>query len=433
MGVSLTPRAMDTRLRGDSAIGFREFVVLAAAMLSTQAIAVDAMLPALPTIVRELHIASANRGQWIVTAYVVGVGIGQLFWGLMSDRFGRRPVLLVGLALYALAAVLCGLTGSFAALLGWRLVHGLAAASVVVTRSVIRDLYSGRPMARVMSLTFVVFLMVPIIAPSLGQLILLLAPWRYIFIVFGAFASIIGVWALLRLPETLHPEFRLTLTRSHIVRAVRKVLGNRTSLCYTLAVTVMFGSLLAYVGMVQQIFAEVFHRASLMPTMFALCAMFMGLASLLNSRIVERLGMRRISHAALLLYIAVALAHVIVAALGVEQLWTFVALQSATMACFSLAVSNFGAMAMEPLGAIAGVGASVQGFITTFGGALVGAAIGRKFNDSTLPLTGGALGSGLLSLLCVLLAEQWRLFRPHHTGTDAAENQDAKLEQLGQH
>jgi DHA1 family bicyclomycin/chloramphenicol resistance-like MFS transporter len=407
-------------VKGNPAIGFGEFVVLAAAMLSTQAIAVDAMLPALPTIVRELQVANANHGQWIVTAYVVGVGIGQLFWGLMSDRFGRRPVLLCGLALYALAAVLCALTDSFEALLGWRLLHGLAAASVVVTRSVIRDLYSGRPMARVMSLTFVVFLMVPIIAPSLGQLILLLAPWRYIFIVFGVFGTMVGTWALLRLPETLHPEFRLTLTGKHIVAALGLVLGNRTSLYYSLAATVMFGSLLAYVGMVQQIFAEVFHRASLMPTMFALCAVFMGLASLLNSRIVERVGMRRISHAALLVYIAVTLMHVLVAALGVEQLWTFVALQSATMACFSLAVSNFGAMAMEPLGAIAGVGASVQGFITTIGGALVGAAIGRKFNDSTLPLAGGALGSGLLSLLCVLLAEQGRLFRPHHIDSDAA-------------
>jgi len=412
------PSDVESRFEGEGDIGFREFVALAAAMLSTQAIAVDAMLPALPTIVRELHVANANHGQWVVTAYVIGVGLGQLFWGLMSDRFGRRPVLLSGLTLYTLAAVLCGLTNSFEALLGWRLLHGLAAASVVVTRSVIRDLYSGRPMARVLSLTFVIFLMVPIIAPSLGQLILLLAPWRYIFIVFGVFALSIGVWALLRLPETLHPEFRLTLTRSHIFNAVRLVLGNRISLCYTLAITVMFGSLLAYVGMVQQIFADVFHRASLMPTMFALCAVFMGFASLLNSRIVERLGMRRISHAALLLYIGVTLVHVLVAALGLENLWTFVALQSATMACFSLAVSNFGAMAMEPLGAIAGVGASIQGFTTTFGGALVGAAIGRQFSNSTLPLAGGALASGLVCLACVLLAEHGRLFRPHHAGSD---------------
>jgi MFS transporter, DHA1 family, multidrug resistance protein len=397
-----------------AAIGFGEFVVLAAALLATQAFAVDAMLPALPTIVRELMVANANHGQWVVTAYVVGVGLGQLFWGVLSDRFGRRPVLISGLVLYVLAAIACALTHSFTALLGWRVLHGIAAASTVVTRSVIRDLYSGRTMARVMSLTFVIFLMVPTVAPSIGQLILLLAPWRFVFIVFALFAAVIATWAMLRLPETLHPEYRLTLQVRHIAGAVATVFTDRTSLCYTLAVAVMFGALIAYVGMVQQIFESVFHRASWMPTMFALCAIFMGLASLLNSRIVERLGMRRISHAALLIYIGVTLAHVVVAALGLEQLWTFVALQSATMACFSLAVSNFGAMALDPLGAIAGIGASLQGFVTTFGGALIGAAIGRNFNGSTLPLAVGALGAGILSLLFVLLAERGRLFRPHY-------------------
>jgi DHA1 family bicyclomycin/chloramphenicol resistance-like MFS transporter len=423
---------MDSRAHTESVIGFREFVVLAAAMMSTQAIAVDAMLPALPTIVRELGIANPNHGQWVVSAYVAGVGLGQLFWGLMSDRFGRRPILLTGLTLYVIAAVLCGLTQSFIALLGWRLLHGLAAASVVVTRSVIRDLYSGRVMARVLSLTFVVFLMVPIMAPSLGQLILLLAPWRFVFIVFAAFATVIAVWALLRLPETLHPEYRLTLNIDHILGAVGLVLGNRTSICYTLAVTVMFGSLISYVGMVQQIFADVFHRPSWMPGMFALCAVFMGLASFLNSRIVERFGMRRISHMAMLIYIAVTFGHLLVAGLGAERLWTFVVLQSATMACFSLSVSNFGAMALEPLASIAGLGASLQGFMVTFGGGLVGAAIGRQFNDSTLPLTIGALGSGLLSLLFVLLAERWRLFRPHHTA-DLPIDPAVELERLTQH
>src|SRR3984957_2119163 len=239
-------------------IGFLEFVILAAAMMSTQAIAIDAMLPAFPVIVRALHVANENHVQWIVTAYMAGLGCGQLFWGLMSDRFGRRPILIGGLGLYILAALLAGLAGSFHTLLAWRFVHGLAAASVVVTRSVIRDLYSGRPMARVMSLTFIVFLMVPVLAPSLGQMILWLAPWRSIFLIFGAFAAAVFLWVLLRLPETLHPEYRLTLTRAHLAHAVALVLGNRTSLCYTLAVTVMFGSILAYVGMVQQIFEYAF-------------------------------------------------------------------------------------------------------------------------------------------------------------------------------
>src|SRR6266851_7507578 len=239
-------------------IGFVEFVVLAAATMSTQAIAFDAMLPAFPVIVRTLNVADENHVQWIVTAYMAGLGCGQLFWGLMSDRFGRRPILVGGLGLYVLAALLCGLAGSFHALLAWRFVHGLSAASVTVSRSVIRDLYSGRHMARVMSLTFVVFLTVPVLAPSLGQLILLVAPWRAIFIACSVFAAIVWLWALLRLKETLHPEYRLTLTRSHVAGAIRLVLGNRASLCYTLALTVMFGSILAYVGMVAQIFSDVF-------------------------------------------------------------------------------------------------------------------------------------------------------------------------------
>lgn len=393
---------------------FGEFVVLIAAMMSTQALAVDAMLPALATITRELGVSNPNHGQWVVTAYLAGVGTGQLFWGLMSDRFGRRTVLLSGLSLYVVAAVLCALSTSFTGLLVWRVVHGLAAASVVVARSVIRDLYSGRAMARVMSLTFVVFLIVPIIAPSVGQLILLVAHWRTIFMLFGVFGAVVWLWAWWRLRETLHPEYRLTLSAGHIAGALRIVLGNRISLCYTLAMMVMFGSLLAYVAMVQQIFADVFHRPTWMPSMFALCAIFMGCASWFNSRIVERVGMRHVSHTALLCYIGVTIVHVLVVWCGGERLWTFVLLQSLTMGCFSLAVSNFGAMAMEPVGAVAGIGASLQGFISTVGAALVGAAIGRQFHGTTMPLAAGALCSGLAALILALGAERWRLFRHHH-------------------
>lgn len=391
-----------------------EFVALAAALMSTQAIAVDAMLPALPRIVSELHVGIENRGQWIITVYVAGVGLGQLFWGLMSDRFGRRPVLLSGIGMYVLAAAGCAITDSFTALLGWRVLHGLAAASVVVTRSVIRDRFSGRPMARILSLTFMVFLTIPIIAPSLGQLVLMIAPWRSVFGVFAVYGAAVWIWAALRLPETLHPEYRRTITLTHIAGAAKFVLGNRISLYYALAVTVMFGALLAYVGMVQQIFAHVFHRASLMPAMFGLCAVSMGFAAFWNSRHVERIGMRRISHTALLVFMAISGAHIAVAALGFERIWIFVLLQSAAMACFNLAASNFGAMALEPVGAVAGIGASLQGFISTTGAALVATLIGWQFNQSVVPLAAGALVCGLLSLVCVLRAEQGRLFRPHH-------------------
>src|SRR5882672_9040072 len=414
-------------------MAFAEFVVLIAAMMAAQAIAVDAMLPAFPVIADALHVPNENQVQWILTFYISGMGCGQLVWGMLSDRFGRRPVLLGGLTLYVLAALLCGIAGSFHALLAWRFVHGLAAASVTVSRSVIRDLYSGRHMARVMSLTFVVFLTVPVLAPGLGQLILLMAPWRVIFIACGVYAAIVWLWAMLRLKETLHPEYRLTLTRSHVAAAVRLVLGNRTSLCYTLALTVMFGSILAYVGMVAQIFSDVFHRAALMPIMFALCAVTMGFAAFMNSHFVERLEMRLISHTALLIFIGITALHVVVAAHGWEQLWTFVMFQAVTMAFFSLSVSNFGAMAMDPIGEVAGIGASLQGFIQSFGGALVGAAIGRLFNGTTVPLAGGALACGLTALVFVLLAEKGRLFKSHHIASVTGSADRAAAQGIGIH
>jgi MFS transporter, DHA1 family, multidrug resistance protein len=405
------------RMNADLRTG--EFVALAAALMATQAIAVDAMLPALPTIVSELHVGNENHGQWIITVYAAGLGIGQLCWGLLSDRFGRRPILLIGIGMYVFAAAGCAISDSFAALLGWRALHGLAAACVVVTRSVIRDRFSGRPMARILSLTFMVFLTIPIIAPSLGQLVLMIAPWRTVFGVFAVYGAMVWLWAALRLQETLHPEYRRTITLAHIASATKFVLGNRISLNYALAVAVMFGALLAYVGMVQQIFADVFHRAKLMPAMFGLCAVSMGFAAFWNSRHVERIGMRRISHSALLVFMAISAVHIAVAALGLERIWIFVLLQSAAMACFNLAASNFGAMALDPVGAVAGIGASLQGFISTTGAALVATLIGWQFNQSVVPLAAGALACGLLSLVFVLRAEQGRLFRPHHAATPA--------------
>ena len=402
-------------------VGFKEFVALVAALMATQAIAVDGMLPALPIIAGALGLPPGNRAQLIVTAYITGVGLGQVFWGVLSDRFGRRPILQIGLSLYVVAAILCGLTTSFPTLLAWRVIHGIAAGSVVIARSCVRDQYTGRRMARVMSLTFIVFLMIPVLAPTLGQAVMVLAPWRTIFLVFGGFAVVVLVWSTLRLPETLHPEYRLALTPRQIGHALGLVLGNRTSICYTLTLAIMFGSILAYVGMVQQIFQDVFHRASLMPEMFAVCASSMGVTSYLNSRIVERIGMRVISQIGLLCFIAVTATHVLVIKLGLESLTSFVLLQSVTMACIGVISSNCGAMAMEPVGEVAGVGASLQGMISTTGGAMVGAWVGKWFSGTTMPLALGALMCGLMSLCLVLFAERGRLFTPHHAGELSAE------------
>jgi DHA1 family bicyclomycin/chloramphenicol resistance-like MFS transporter len=304
----------------------------------------------------------------------------------------------------------CALSRNFEVLLIWRMIHGVAAACAVVTRSIIRDVYSGRAMARVMSLTYIVFMVVPIVAPGVGAAFLMLWPWRYIFVLFGSFAAVTLFWALARLPETLNPDDRLILSTSHIAAAARMALATPVSFGYTLAVTMTFGSILAYIAMAPQIFGVTFERASWMPAMFALCALSMSLASYLNSRIVERLGMRVISHAALLTFIAVTAVHLLVASLGYERMWTFVLLQSLTMGSVGLTASNFGAMAMEPVGAAAGVGASLQGFVTTFGAAIIAAVIGKAFDGSTVPLAAGSLCCGLAALGFVLVGERGRLF-----------------------
>jgi MFS transporter, DHA1 family, multidrug resistance protein len=391
-------------------IRFGEFVTLSATLMAIQAIAIDAMLPALPAISRELLAPDDNRIQWVVYAYVLGLGIGQLLWGPLSDRFGRRRVLISGLSLYGFAALACALTRSFEALLVWRLLNGLAAASAVLVRSVIRDLYSGRAMARVMSLTFIVFMVIPILAPSVGQFILLLWPWRAIFVLFSIFSLVALAWAVIRLPETLPVDRRQTLSPRYMVAAARIALGNRVSLGYTLAVAMAFGSLLAYVAMAPQIFGSTFGRASWMPGMFALCALAMSLASYLNSRRVEQLGMRFISHAALLVYLSGAVLHLCVALEGYERLWTFVSFQALAMGCFGLMVANFGAMAMEPVAAVAGAGASLQGFVTTCGAAIIGGVIGKTFDNTTVPFTVGSVSCGLACLVFVLCAERGRLF-----------------------
>jgi DHA1 family bicyclomycin/chloramphenicol resistance-like MFS transporter len=399
-----------------SAPGFREFVALVAILMALQALGIDAMLPALPTIGRALDIADETHLQWIVAAYIAGMGAGQLVWGILADRYGRRPIMLVGLALYLLAAALSALAQTELALLLCRFVHGAAASSAVVCRSVVRDLYSGRRMARVMSLTFIVFLLVPILAPSIGQLILLWLPWRWLFGCIALAGALMLAWAALRLPETLHPEYRLTITAEHVAHSARRVLTDPVSICHTLAMTLMFGWLIAYVSSVQQIFAEVFHRPELMPAMFALCASSMGVTSWLNSRWVERLGMRVIGHGGLLAFITIAALHVILGRLAPESMARFVILQAASLACLGLVSANLGTIAMEPLAAIAGIGAALQGCISSIGAALIGALIGARFDGTTAPLALGALLVGCAALLLVLLAERGRLFSPHHAG-----------------
>jgi DHA1 family bicyclomycin/chloramphenicol resistance-like MFS transporter len=394
-------------------IGFREFVGIVAAMMAMNALAIDTMLPALPQIGGSLGIVDENVRQWIVTAFLLGFGVAQIFYGPLSDRFGRRALLLGGMGAYALMSTGVALSTSFPMLLTFRVLQGVAVASTrVVTVSMVRDCYGGRQMARVMSLAFMVFLAVPVLAPSIGQLIMLVFPWRGLFAMLAGYGLVVFLWAFRRLPETLHPDYRRPIEFGTIATAFRLALTTRQSVGYMLTQTVIMGALFGFINSVQQIFSDTFHAPRLMPAVFAGIAGMMAVASLINAQIVERLGTRRVSHGALIGFVAIEFVHLGITYAGHETVLSFAICQAIAMFCFGLSTGNFGAMAMEPLAAIAGTAASVQGFVSTVGGALLGFAIGQHFDGTTVPMTAGFALFGLAGLAIVFVTEGGRLFKP---------------------
>ena len=411
----VTPAPASAPGQADSGLGFRGFVALIAAIMAAQALGIDMMLPALPDIGTALNIPSENDRQWIVALYMLGFGAAQLVYGPLADRYGRRPILIASMGLFAVTSVAAALATSFTGLLVFRFLQGVVgAAGRVLAVSVVRDCYQGRQMARVMSLSFIVFLAVPALAPSIGQIILFVADWRGIFLFLAAFSGIVALVGGLKLKETLHPEHRHPISVAGITAAIRSTLTERNAIGYTLAMTVVFGALMGFINSVQQIFTDIFHAPAKFPLMFACIAGAMGTSAFINSRIVERLGTRVVSHGALLGFIAFSVVHLAVAVSGYETMLTFGLLQCLTMFCFGMMGSNFGSMAMESMGEIAGTASSVQGFISTVGGSLIGIVVGQSFNGTTVPMTLGFVGVGLIALLLVLATERGKLFRPHH-------------------
>lgn len=395
----------------DRPIAFREFVALIAALTALNALAIDAMLPALPQIGTALHVASDNSRQWVITAYLLGVSSTQLLYGVLADRFGRKPVLLTGVGLYTLFAIVCAFATTFTQLVWARALMGAGAASVqVLAISVIRDRFAGAQMARVMSLTFMVFLTAPVLAPSIGQAIVAVSDWRMIFGFLAAFSLMLLTWAAIRLPETLHAEDRLPLEWRRVAQSFRTVFSSRMTVGYMLAAACVLGALFGFINSVQQVFTDIFDAPTVFPVIFAGIAMGMAASSLLNSRIVERLGVRYVSHRALLGFLAFGALHWLVARSGYESIATFALLQGAMMFCFGMIAANFASIAMEPLGHVAGTGSSIYGSITMAVGSTLGFLIGQQFDGTAVPLTVGYVLCAVAALGIVAVTERGVLF-----------------------
>jgi DHA1 family bicyclomycin/chloramphenicol resistance-like MFS transporter len=403
--------------RPQSGPGLLEFVILMAALMALGALGIDSMLPNLPAIGQSLGVADENRRQLIITTYLLGLGGSQVIYGPLADRFGRRPVLLVGLFLYVGFSLLAAVSSSFDFLLVARVLQGIgAAATRAIPVSVVRDRYAGREMARVMSFISLAFMAAPIMAPSVGQLVRVVAAWPWLFGLLAVLGLGLMAWALLRLPETLHPEDRMPIRPRRIAGAFVTAARDRSALGYILGQTFLFGGLLGFINSAQQVFADALGAAEQFPLVFAICASFIAVASLLNAKLVMRVGMRRLSHAALLGFIVVAAVHLVVAASHHETLVVFAVFQALSMFCYGLCTGNFGAMAMEPMGHIAGTASAFQGFVSMVGASLIGFAVGQAFNGTVLPLEAGYLLCGLCTLASVLAAEHGRLFQPHVIG-----------------
>ena len=390
-----------TALRGEGGhvlpIPFPEFVGLTALLMALTALSIDIMLPALPAIGDTFNLSEPNHRQLVLVCYLVGLAFGQVLFGPLSDRLGRKPMLLCGLVLYILGTIGVLLSGNYFFLLLARAMQGFgAAAPRVIAVAIVRDYFSGRAMARVMSLVMMTFIVVPVLAPAAGQGVLLLGDWTFIFGVLLLIGSLSLVWALLRLPGSSSPQSRVHPVS--IGTAIRMVLTSRPSVGYGIATGFIFGSLVSYVTSAQQVFVDIYRLGAAFPFVFGAVAAMMAVASFVNSRLVQRYGMRRVSHSALIGFVAASL--LLVAAAPFEPpLIVFTLIVSAIFFSVGILFPNFNAIAMQPLGSVAGTASSFIGSYTTASGALFGWFVGHAFNGTMLPL---AIGFAVLSVSALI-------------------------------
>lgn len=381
-----------------------------AMVMALNALAIDTMLPALPDIATSLGMANGNAQQYIISIYLVGVGIGSLAYGPLADRFGRKNILMPSLVAYVILAIGSGLAQSFPMLLAFRFGHGLVSASLgVICVAVIRDLFAGDAMAKRLSLIFMVFMIVPVIAPTLGAVVTAFAGWRAIFIILAVMAVVMIFW-LRRLPETLRPDDRRALDIRTLLDGWGRVTRHRRAAGYMIASGMMQGALFGYLNSSEQMISEIFGAKALFPVIFACIAIGIAIANFSNAAIVERFGARRVSQTAVFAFFFMAALQYFVAVSGEETLLMFTLLMMVNVGLVGFVSGNFGAIAMEDFGHIAGVATSYQSFVKTLLAAVMGAVIGQQYDGTTIPLGMSFVICAVICLGLVTWAERGKLF-----------------------
>jgi DHA1 family bicyclomycin/chloramphenicol resistance-like MFS transporter len=394
-------------------MGKRELIVLLALLMSLNGLSIDAMLPALDDMATELGVMDGNRRQLVVAVYSIATGIGCLIPGAYADRYGRRPILLLALACYVGFALLVAVLHNFEMVLLARGIGGILAAGLMVApMAIVRDLYEGDAMARLMSVIAAVFITVPVVAPSLGQAVLLVAGWRWIFVGLAGAGALAAVWVYFRLPETLTEANRQEINLPVIARNMHAALVNRQSIGYVVGTLLVMAGVFAYVNIAQQLYTEHFGVSDhAFPMLFGSTAAMMAVANITNSRIVMRFGARRVSHTGVLIFIMVSAVQVWASIYRAGQIEWFLPLMALNLGLLGFLGANFGSIAMQPFAQIAGAASSVQAFFRMFGAAMVGLLIGQQYDGTARPFAAALLICSNLALCFVLYSEKGVLFR----------------------
>jgi MFS transporter, DHA1 family, multidrug resistance protein len=386
-------------------MGQVEFIAMIAMLFATIAFSIDSMLPALPTIAAELTPETPNKAQLILTSFVLGMGLGTMVAGPLSDSFGRRRIIVIGTVIYCIAAVVAYFAPTLETMLLARVVQGLGvAAPRVVSLALVRDLYKGREMARVVSFAMMIFTLVPAIAPLAASGIIAAFGWRAIFVTFVLFSGLSLIWLMTRQPETLPLESRRPFRAAPLIAALREVLSHRTIVTTIAVQTLVLGSLFGMLSSAQPVIDVQFGRADSFPLWFALVALCAGLASPTNAALVGRLGMRYLITATLISQIIISGAMLVLTLSGLLPAGlafaAFIFWMISVFAMAGLTLGNLNALALEPVGHIAGMAASVAGSISTVLAVVIAAPLGLAFNGNYVPLV---LGISVMAVLALAL------------------------------